>query len=839
MSVGGVRHALRSAWTFVPVAATTLVLALAQPEAANARRLLRAATVGSDTLRGTVEDDVLRGTARTDLLDGGAGDDRLLGLAGDDILTGGPGRDWLDGGLGNDVLEGGDDNDILDGGDGEDWLFGDSGDDWLQGGPGPDALDGGDGNDRLDGGLGDDLLTGGAGDDALFGGVGNDRLEGGDGADLLDGGAGDDFLDGGDGYDVLRGGPGNDTLFAGDEGGDLDGGVGDDVLLGDDGSDRLSGGGGNDALWAGDGNDHLDGGPGNDLLNGGEGNDVLNGGADADTLLAGSGNDRLSGGAGNDVLRGDDGDDLLDGDGGDDALTGGRGTDVQNGGPGNDRFLLRAGDVDSARIELIDGGTNLDTLRADADSLLLSGFTHANVHLVRTADGQHFEIVDPITGGTYIVTRVEKVVFVQVVPYIASAGESVLHLINAASTELGGTLRFVGVDGRPMPAAVAGDSARPAHDLKLPGRAAAELRVRPANAGSIWIYTDQPVNASLRTALPDESVGVVPGGPLFDEFFLPVALDRRGGLSSGFAVANDGVTTAMNVWLYTPAGAEVEAAIVEIASRGQVTRSLNDLFPRYDPFVGKAVIQGGPFAGVGLLVDGGRASVTPPMVSLGSGPALVPHVVSGGGNSTTIRIFGLGIAQDTVRDGRVAFFDNQGRPLAIDVEGVGSVTEIPFGFVPRGTLVVTTTGRGAAVEGSAVITTGKGRVVVTVELRLPGAQSVATSPSRGQSGFVAAARRDEARELTTSIALSAGAAPVTVDLVLRGPDGQQINGGEARVSLPARGRVAQPLEQMFPRASLANFRGSVEATATGGTIAATVIELGRGTAVAIPVTVFP
>ncbi len=842
MSLAFARRALRSANYFLPLAAAALLLAMAQPEARDARHFL-ARIAGLDTLRGTPLDDVLRGTERNDLLDGAGGDDRLVGLGGDDVLSGGLGRDWLDGGPGNDVLEGADGDDIMDGGDGMDWLFGDKGDDLLRGGAGLDKIEGGDGKDFLDGGIDDDVLAGGIGDDILLGGAGNDQLDGGPGADHLDGGDGNDILDGGDedGLDILLGGPGIDTLYAGDNGSSLDGGIGNDALFGDDGNDNINGGAGDDALAGNDGDDKLDGGAGNDVLNGAEGNDLLLGGAGLDTLLGGENNDRLSGGAGNDLLRGDDGDDLLDGDAQFDFLIGGRGTDVINGGTQNDVILLRAGDVDSARVELIDGGTNPGAL-VEADSLLLSGFTLADVRRIQTASGERIEIVDPITHGTYIVTRVEKIVFLQVVAHVAGARESTLQLVNASSVELSAILKFVGANGQPLSATVAGDSAEPTHEVKLPSRGSAEMSIRPAASGAIWIYTDQPLNAFLRTALPDQSIGVFPAEPLSDAFAIPVVLDRSRGLSSGFAVTNNGVTTAMNVWLHNATGAEVEATFVDIASQGQVIRFINDLFPRYDGFVGKAIIQGGPLAGAALLVDSGRVSVSPTLLTTSAniGVLRVAHVVSGGNSSTTIRIFRLGIARDTVLNGRVLFFDNEGRPLAIDVVGQGRVTEASFGFAPtNGSTVITTSGSGPLVEGSAVITTERGGVVVTSGVRIAGSRSVESHASRGQSGFVAAVRRNEAEQLSTIVALGGEETAVTVDLVLRGPDGQRIDGGDARVSLPIYGHLAQPIERIFPRAMLANFRGSVEARASGGTIAVTVFELGRGSASAIPTTIFP
>jgi hypothetical protein len=54
--------------------------------------------------------------------------------------------------------------------------------------------------------------------------------------------------------------------------------------------------------------------------------------------------------------------------------------------------------------------------------------------------------------------------------------------------------------------------------------------------------------------------------------------------------------------------------------------------------------------------------------------------------------------------------------------------------------------------------------------------------------------------------------------------------------IPANGHTAQRLEELFPRAALANFHGTL--TVEGGTVAAMVLQLGnaRGQAIVLPVT---
>jgi len=841
------RRLFLGTWAVVPMGAPAFVIAVLEPPSRPVPPCSLPPLSGLDTLRATAPDLILRGMPGPDLLVGQAGEDRLVGGEGNDVLRGGPNRDLLDGGPGDDVLEGGDGDDVLAGGDGRDFLFGERGDDRLDGDDGPDVLDGGPGADYLQGGAGDDLLDGCDGDDTVLGGAGNDDLDGNDGFDFLDGGDGNDKLSGGDENDVLWGGAGADSLSGGDGNEQLDGGIGDDFLSGDDGDDGLRGGAGNDGLAGRDGNDYLDGDVGDDVLNGGDGDDVLQGGVGADTMLGSSGKDRLSGGAGNDVQRGGDGDDLMDGDAGDDALSGGTGTDVIHGGDGNDGFLLRAGDVDSAGIEIIDGGTNRDTARVEADSLVLSGFAPADIRPLALSGIRGFEIVDPLTGGTYVITSVEKLVFLQVVPYVAGGGESALTLVNGAAVQLVGRLEFVGADGRPMPTPVGADTARAVQPLQLPAHGSSELITRPPRDGAIWLYTDQPIGAFVRTVLPGGAGGVVPAGPLVDFFGVPVVLDRNRGATSGFAVSNDRLATVLRIWLYTASGVEQEATNLDLASRGQAVVFARDIFPREDRIDGAMSVEGGPLVAIGLQVRDGQLTLGPALAlapRAGTGPTTLPHIVTGGGYSTTVTLTGLpnvgavaGQQQgDTAKNGRIAFFDDRGRPLTLDIAGLGAVAEVPFTLRAGASRVVASTGRGLRVEGSARITTEKGAVAVTARLAVPNAGTVDFPATRGLHGFVAPVRRDSARRTTTLLALSAGSTAATVDLAVHGPNGQRIAGGHAQLTVPANGHSAQSLERLFPQASTGRFRGSVVAVVSGGSVSAAVFELRRDSAAAIPVT---
>ena len=164
------------------------------------------------------------------------------------------------------------------------------------------------------------------------------------GANILTGTGLDDVLKGGGGDDVLTGGLGNNKLF---------GGGGDDSFFVNSPTDVVSEGlaTGTDTVFSSmnytlganlenlelTGVDSLNG-TGNELKNiltGNNGNNQLSGLAGKDTLTGGAGNDTLNGGAGADTLQGEAGDDLV----------------------------LLASAAQFAVGEVIDGGTDTDTVR--------------------------------------------------------------------------------------------------------------------------------------------------------------------------------------------------------------------------------------------------------------------------------------------------------------------------------------------------------------------------------------------------------------------------------------------------------------------------------------------
>ncbi len=767
-----------------------------------------------------------------------------------DTVRGGPEDDVLQGGDGGDVLEGSDGDDQLTGGAGADWLFGEGGNDVLRGEGENDVLEGGDGNDHLDGGDGDDILDGGAGDDLLAGGEGDDTMDGGDGNSTLYGGRGNDYLTGrDDGNHVLIGGEGDDTLIGSQGSDNLDGGPGNDLLFGGDQNDMVRGGSGNDVVGGGDGDDILDGGPGNDLVSGGEGNDILRGGPGVDTLLGADGDDYLRGGRDDDLLRGGFGDDVLAGGLGDDRLLGGLGTDHVTGGRGGDVVLLRRGDVDSMRVEVLDGGTDPDTLPR-LDTLILNGFTprdfseRPSIGRASAADASPQEnatvtLTDPLTGGAYHVARFERVVYAHFFPQLGTAGGNsvTLQLINpSASESSNGTVTFTADNGTLLPLAINGKETDGRFSFTIPPLGSIVLiadESEESATGAVQVIADRPVSGVM---LGRRGVGE---SPLVDAFVVPVEIDRVNGVTTGVAVSNSDAETALKLTLRTLGGNEVEATELDLPANGHLIGFVHELFPRIDVFRGTLTVEGGPVAGTGLLVGpGADDGTTIPIISRAPvpmhGTRYFVHVTSGQNAATSLML--VNPAADSAR-GNLVFFDDEGNETAVDVSGLGSVARIPFELRPGAAAVFTTSGQGplVAVAARAVVT--EGRVGAVSWMSIPGAGRVGAPPARPLDAFIAPVIRSAAQGRTTLVALHSTGSAMTLRLTLRDSEGNEVAGGSAVVRLPANGHLAHILDVLFPNAETRDITGTVTVMAEGGRVAASVMQLGieDGGAMILPV----
>ena len=713
----------------------------------------------------------------------------------------------------DDILEGTDESDTLTGGDADNWLFGREGDDFLRGGAGQDALDGAEGADTIDGGDGDDVLDGGDGGDTLRGGDGNDILDGGDGDDTLEGGPGDDDLDGGDGNDFIGGGPGDDVLAGGDGNDRLDGGLGNDRISGNDAGDGVLGGPGDDVLSGGDGGDLLAGGAGNDVLDGGQGDDVLRGGPGDDVLLGSGDADLLDGEPGHDIVIGGDGDDTLFGAVGDDLMVGGLGADVVRAQAGNDIVLLRVGDVPADDLEILNGGPG-------TDMLVLNG-----LDLPAGVAGGRLD--DPRTGGVYLLRSLEQVEYLHLFPHVDTEqdGESFsLLLVNPSETMAEGRVVLSSEDGSLQPLAVGGEE-RNDVPFAIPPLGLVSLGALASGAGegSAQVFANVPLGG-LGSPLDGASIAGAADVLLLDSAVAPVLEDEGTGASTGVTVVNGPVRSIVKLTLFSQEGQEPgPAAEIDLPPYGRRTVFVRNLFPLLGDFTGTVTIEGGitrpqeggPIAATVVQRLDDRVVSTYPAVSVGplpaGGPLVFTDLPTGDGVGASLTL--VNPSRSDRAQGTLSFFDENGTPREVSIDGREASASAPFELVDSGSAVLTLEAPGAVTRGSVRVEMVEGVVSGVARVTAGAGGPFDAGPSPVVSGFIVPVRRDIGTGVTTRVTLSGTDLAGNLELTLRNTQGDALAGGTATLAVPANGQVTRSLEELFPDAPAVPLAGTLTATA--------------------------
>lgn len=178
--------------------------------------------------------------------------------------------------------------------------------------------------------------------------------------------------------------------------------------------------------------------------------------------------------------------------------------------------------------------------------------------------------------------------------------------------------------------------------------------------------------------------------------------------------------------------------------------------------------------------------------------------------------------------GSVSFFNDEGQPLFVPLNGEPSASSVSFSIQPLGSTTFTSDGAGDLVSGSARVGTNI-PVAGVVRFSFPGLGIAAVGEGVPLRALMTPVVRDASSGLNTGIAIS-NTQPGEVKLVfsLRALDGREVGSGSASERLPANGHLAKFIDELFPKANTANFQGTliVTATTSGGKVAATAIQLG-------------
>jgi len=241
------------------------------------------------------------------------------------------------------------------------------------------------------------------------------------------------------------------------------------------------------------------------------------------------------------------------------------------------------------------------------------------------------------------------------------------------------------------------------------------------------------------------------------------------------------------------------------------------------PFLGTLTLtsaSSAPFAAVNLKAvnnaDGQLIYSVLPIADLTARPAneisIYPQFVDGGGYATQFLLMNTTASAVT---GTVAFFDDNGRPVALNFgQGIGIQSSLNYSIAPNGMQKFSTTGQGSLAVAYAVVTPTAGSTPVA---------AVVFSQNNGTGGLVSQAGVLNAPQTTSSrLYVERTSSPLVRDtgiaLVNRNGTTANVNlnlvsldgtfNQSATLSVPANGHVAKYLEQLFPQGAIpAEFRG--------------------------------
>jgi hypothetical protein len=209
-----------------------------------------------------------------------------------------------------------------------------------------------------------------------------------------------------------------------------------------------------------------------------------------------------------------------------------------------------------------------------------------------------------------------------------------------------------------------------------------------------------------------------------------------------------------------------------------------------------------------------------------------------GGDGFASSIFLVNASDTVVARGEIVSSDDNGVPLPIRLNGGSAASRTPFEIQPRGSAVFATDGSGGRQVGAARVVVNQVTVGGVLRFTLSPLGITGVGASSPLQEFIAPVRRSVAGAFNTGVAVHATGGAVNLKLTLRSADGQPVAGGSADIAIPANGHVASFISELFPAADTNNFSGTLTGTSQGGTIAATVLELGTqpGEFTTLPVT---
>ena len=203
----------------------------------------------------------------------------------------------------------------------------------------------------------------------------------------------------------------------------------------------------------------------------------------------------------------------------------------------------------------------------------------------------------------------------------------------------------------------------------------------------------------------------------------------------------------------------------------------------------------------------------------------IPHFGVGSGLSSDVVVTNRSSTETAAV--AIDVWDPEGN--ALDGNRILGVGADRFDLPPLGSRTRTLSNdEGGVLTGSMTVSSNTPvSAVVRFDFQGTGITGVGTSPRLREA--IAPVRR--VGNLSSGVAVrNTELAAQTIDLELKDEDGLVVPGGEASRTIEAGGRIAEFIEQFFPEADTADFKGEISIRARAGQIAVVVLELEVGRA---------
>ena len=203
----------------------------------------------------------------------------------------------------------------------------------------------------------------------------------------------------------------------------------------------------------------------------------------------------------------------------------------------------------------------------------------------------------------------------------------------------------------------------------------------------------------------------------------------------------------------------------------------------------------------------------------------IPQFAVGGGFSSDVVVTNRSSTEPAAV--AIDVWDPEGN--ALDGNLILGVGADRFDLSPSGSRTLTLSHDGGDLLTGSITVSSDTPVSAVVRFDFPGTGITGVGTSPRLQGAIAPVRRSG--NLSSGVAIrNPELAAQTIDLELKDEDGLVVPGGEASRTIEAGGRIAEFIEQFFPEADTADFKGEISIRARAGQIAVIVLELEVGRA---------